>query len=122
MPPLGEPMSSWSILFSLRGRVPRAVFWQYGVVGPLVLTAMLDMLLGIVGVAERYRDAASSLLPLWPCIAVAVKRWHDRDKSGWWILLNLVPVIGLAWSLLENGFLRGTPGPNRFGQDLRGRF
>ena len=50
-------------------------------------------------------------------LAVSVKRWHDRDKSGWWVLLNLLPVIGWLWALIDNGFLRGSVGPNRFGED-----
>ena len=48
------------------------------------------------------------------------KRWHDRDKSGWWALLNLIPVIGTLWILIECGFLRGTYGGNRFGPDPLG--
>jgi len=73
--------------------------------------------------------------------AVGVKRLHDRDKSGWWILLFYVApsvlgsiantreqplagfVLGVAsfaisiWGLVELGFLRGTVGPNRYGPD-----
>ncbi len=57
-------------------------------------------------------------LPLyWIGLAVTVKRSHDRDKSGWWILIALIPLIGAIWFLIEFGFLRGTPGPNRFGPD-----
>ena len=50
-------------------------------------------------------------------IIVQIKRWHDRDKSGWWVLINLVPCIGPFWALIECGFLRGTPGPNKYGPD-----
>ena len=110
------------ILFSLRGRVPRKVFWLYGVLGPLLASVMIEMLLGIAGAAERTADITASLLLLWPCLAVAVKRWHDRDKSGWWALVYLIPLIGLLWTLLGNGLRRGTPGPNRFGADLTGAF
>ena len=52
-----------------------------------------------------------------PNLAVAAKRWHDRDKSGWWMLIALVPIIGWIWALVETGFLAGTSGPNRFGAD-----
>jgi uncharacterized membrane protein YhaH (DUF805 family) len=54
---------------------------------------------------------------LWIGLVLSVKRWHDRNKSGWWVLVNLVPVVGWLWQLIECGFLRGTTGPNRFGQD-----
>lgn len=50
-------------------------------------------------------------------LAVASKRWHDRDKSGWWSLIGLVPVVGALWLIVENGFLPGTAGRNRFGPD-----
>jgi uncharacterized membrane protein YhaH (DUF805 family) len=55
------------------------------------------------------------LLLLWPSICLYAKRWHDRDKSGWWSLIGLIPIIGGLWMLIELGFLRGTDGPNRFG-------
>jgi uncharacterized membrane protein YhaH (DUF805 family) len=115
-----DPMSTPQILFGFRGRVPRRVFWLYGVLGPLLASVMLEMLLGIVGVSERRAEALTTLLLVWPCAAVSVKRWHDRDKSGWWALVYLIPVIGLLWTLIANGLLRGTRGANRFGDDLTG--
>ena len=120
--PFDDPMSTVQILFAFRGRVPRKVFWLYGVLGPLLVSVMLEMLLGIVGVTERRAEALTSLLLVWPCTAVSVKRWHDRDKSGWWVLVYLIPAIGLLWTLIANGLLRGTPGANRFGEDLTGRW
>jgi uncharacterized membrane protein YhaH (DUF805 family) len=68
-------------------------------------------------------------------VFVGIKRLHDRDKSGWWLLLfYLVPALlsghgailsligfGLTiWGIVELGFLRGTMGPNRFGPDPLG--
>ena len=53
---------------------------------------------------------------MWVSLAVQVKRWHDRNKSGWWVLIGLVPVIGGIWALIENGFLAGDEAENRFGQ------
>jgi len=53
----------------------------------------------------------------WIGLAVAAKRWHDRGKSAWWILIAFVPVIGGLWYLIECGFLKGTSGANRFGSD-----
>ena len=57
---------------------------------------------------------------LWPSLALQVKRWHDRDKSGWFVLVNLIPFIGWLWTLIECGFLDGTQGPNRFGPSPKG--
>lgn len=104
-------------LFSFEGRVGRAKFW---------LMVLLTTVVSCAGAGINARSSgdpsygAGSLLELamlWPNLAVSVKRWHDRDKSGWWVLINFVPVIGWIWSFIENGILRGTTGPNRFGAD-----
>jgi len=58
----------------------------------------------------------SSVL-IWPALALHVKRWHDRNKSGWWVLINLVPVAGIIWAIIEIGHLQGTVGPNQYGDD-----
>jgi uncharacterized membrane protein YhaH (DUF805 family) len=50
-------------------------------------------------------------------LAGATKRLHDRDRSGWFQFIVFVPLIGAIWLFLETAFLRGTPGPNRFGPD-----
>jgi uncharacterized membrane protein YhaH (DUF805 family) len=119
--PFDDPMSTREILFGWRGRVPRRVFWLYGVLGPLLVSVIAELLLGIVGVSARATELLTTLLLAWPCAAVCAKRWHDRDKSGWWVLICFVPLIGVLWTLLANGLLRGTKGPNRFGDDLTGR-
>jgi uncharacterized membrane protein YhaH (DUF805 family) len=60
---------------------------------------------------------------LWPSLAVSVKRCHDRNKSGLWLILMYLAcftVIGALWPLIELGFLDGTPGPNKFGPSPKG--
>ena len=59
--------------------------------------------------------AIISVLFLDPTYALATKRWHDRDKSGWWSLIAFVPVIGGFWMLIELGFLGGSAGGNSYG-------
>ena len=56
------------------------------------------------------------LLTLVPHLAINTKRCHDRDRSGWFILLSLIPLVNL-WYIVEVGFLPGTKGNNRFGPD-----
>ena len=51
----------------------------------------------------------------WMELAVGAKRYHDMGKSGWRQALGLIPIIGSIWVFIELGFVRGTPGPNRFG-------
>ncbi len=54
------------------------------------------------------------LVVIWPAIAISIKRWHDRGKSGWWILIGFVPLIGGLWALID---LPGTSGTNQYGPD-----
>lgn len=67
---------------------------------------------------------AATVLTTWIGLAVSIKRFHDRDKSGFWILIIFVPLIGPLWQFIECGFLAGTDGGNRFGQpgDLASSF
>ena len=118
---LAEPMTPAQILFSLDGRIPRKTWWLWGVLALLGVAIIGGLLLGIAGVGGDTAGFVMNVLVLWPAIATSVKRWHDRDKSGWWTLINLIPVVGIIWVIVENGFLRGTVGPNRFGEDLTGK-
>jgi uncharacterized membrane protein YhaH (DUF805 family) len=65
---------------------------------------------------------AFGVLVTWISLAIAVKRYHDRDKSGWWALIIFLPVIGALWYLIECGFLRGTEGNNDYGPDPLSRY
>ena len=105
---------------SAQGQVNRKQWWLYLVL-PLIAGSII---LGGVDRAIGTFDAESGggllsgiwgLATLIPAILVDIKRWHDRDKSGWWMLIALVPIIGWIWFLIELGFLKGTAGPNRFG-------
>ncbi|HEY0116924.1 MAG TPA: DUF805 domain-containing protein [Allosphingosinicella sp.] len=60
-----------------------------------------------------------SLFAFIPNLAVTIRRLHDTDKSGWFILLGLIPLVG-AIVLLVFYFMDGTRGPNRFGPDPKG--
>jgi len=71
--------------------------------------------LGIVGVILLVVFALATFIP---SIAVQVRRFHDQDKSGWFVLLALVPYVG-GLILLIFMMLEGTRGPNRFGPDPR---
>lgn len=127
---------SWShLLFSFEGRIGRAPYW-YFVLGATIVFAVLLAFAGIslfsgVGLdgtpaAVPTAGLAGLLLPvvcialLWPSLAISAKRWHDVDKSAWWVLIGLVPVVGGLVALVFNGFVAGSPGANRFGHPPRG--
>lgn len=117
----------WTYLFtSFEGRINRAKFWA-GIGVFFVISfigGIIDNLIGttIEGLPYGWVYLLVSLAMLYFAIALYAKRWHDRDKSGWWTLIILVPIIGGIWFFIECGCLAGTRGPNRFGSDpLEGR-
>ena len=115
--PSPAPLEPEQVFFSFKGRIGRATWWLYGVGAMVGLGLLLTALLRIAGVESERAAGIVSLLLLWPSLAISVKRWHDRGKSGWWVLVGLIPVIGGLWLLIENGLLRGSAGANRFGPD-----
>lgn len=105
------------LLFNFDGRINRAKFW----IGIVILWAANAILVAIASAANSSGVWALyglvSLVLIWPSLAVSIKRWHDRGKSGWWVLIVLIPFIGWIWALIETGFLEGTRGPNQYGPD-----
>lgn len=144
---------SWKDVFlSFGGRISRATYWQAGL-------AILAYLLLLFVVMAAFLSGGDAPLPerilgvalpvgilalpaLYASFAIGLKRLHDRDKSGWWMLpFYVLPGLldqwsrqlgedagaGLAvslasfalslWAIVEFGFLRGTRGANRFGAD-----
>ena len=128
-------------LLSPNGRITRAGFWGAWL-AVIFLTLVAGLTLAMLGdyVTQQGGDGLLASLaddlkrPLWIGLLLAlpvawmafclvVKRWHDRGRSGWWLLLALVPLIGQVWALVECGFLAGTRGGNKYGPSpLRGRY
>jgi uncharacterized membrane protein YhaH (DUF805 family) len=112
-----DRMSFTDLYLGLEGRVSRRTFWLHGVVALLVVAMVAVGLLDAAGLNAEVAGGLVNLALAWPVIAVSAKRWHDYNRSGWWALVNLVPPVGWLVSLALNGFIPGTPGPNRFGPD-----
>lgn len=105
---------------SAQGRVNRKQFWLWLVLpctAISIVLILLDLALGTYDAKDGVGllSGIFSLVVIIPAILVYIKRWHDRNKSGWWMLILLIPLVGAIWFLIEVGFLPGTPGPNRFG-------
>ena len=106
---------------SPEGRVNRKQFWLWLVL-PLaaieILPALGDVATGSYN-PELSIGLSRAIFAYWVAlilgVIVYIKRFHDRDKSGWWVLIDLIPIIGAIWLPIELGLLKGTPGPNRFG-------
>ena len=96
------------------GRSPRSEYWWFALFNILTLTAV--SLVGALLHDHGILYTLGSLALLLPSLALAVRRMHDLDRSGWWLLVGFVPVIGTIL-LLVWFCTRGTGGPNQFGQD-----
>ena len=112
-------LSIKDILFSFKGRIPRKTYW-YSALGMILASFVLMFLVALLTGGNESAISVIMLIlyiPLiWVSLAIQVKRWHDRNKSGWWVLISFVPLIGPIWALIENGFLAGDEAENRFGK------
>jgi len=91
------------------GRARRKEYWMF-----FLFNIIVSIVIGIIAGLIKLPILANlySLAVLVPSIAVGVRRMHDSDHSGWWIL---VPFVNLYFAVID-----GTPGPNRFGENPKG--
>jgi uncharacterized membrane protein YhaH (DUF805 family) len=113
-------------LFSFQGRLRRRDYWLLSIfLGAIVLVAYVAAAaMGVDVTSESDEGTVLQLIVtlgiLWPSVALGVKRCHDRNQSGWWMLIEIIPVIGGFWALINLGILDGTQGRNRFGSSPKG--
>jgi uncharacterized membrane protein YhaH (DUF805 family) len=128
----GAPVNYYGKAFTqyatFSGRAGRMEFWVFtlvnlavaGVGGTLfIMSALLGYFVfdsPAVAIAIWVVFATFALVTLLPSLAVTVRRLHDTDRSGWFILLGLVPLVGEI-ILVVLLVMEGTRGPNRFGAD-----
>ena len=112
------------------GRSRRTEYWMFQL-GQMVLFIGYFMLIAVFGAIAGNSGGEAlvgvMIIPFFllilalfiPNLAVAVRRLHDQDKSGWWLLIQFVPFGGII--LLVFMLIEGTPGPNEYGPDPKGR-
>jgi uncharacterized membrane protein YhaH (DUF805 family) len=100
-----------------RGRARRAEYWWF-----ILFTLLVSLVAGVIDTAlgttmqsgVGFVGTVASLALLLPTLAVTVRRLHDTDRSGWWVLAFLIPIVGfelwLVFMLSDSN-----PEPNRFG-------
>lgn len=104
------------------GRAGRAEYW-YFVLFNILVSIGLSVALGLLG-AMAGSDALGSLSGLYslavlvPSVAVGVRRLHDTGRSGWWMLIALVPILG-AIALIYFLVLEGDAEGNEYGPGAR---
>jgi uncharacterized membrane protein YhaH (DUF805 family) len=108
---------------TFEGRARRKEYWFFALFNflALVVLTVVDMAIGTFNEqAEIGLFGGIYLLAvLIPSIAVTVRRLHDTDRSGWWILLNFIPVVG-SIVIMVFAVLDSQPGGNRFGPNPKG--
>lgn len=98
------------------GRARRVEFWMFALINILISIAIaaLENILGIAQGGQGVLSTIYSLVVLIPSLAIGTRRLHDTGRSGWWLLLSLVPIVGAIVLII---FLAGDsqPGANKFG-------
>ncbi|MDE0681650.1 MAG: DUF805 domain-containing protein [Candidatus Poribacteria bacterium] len=112
-------MNFAQICFSFKGRVGRGIWWLIQVLIAIIVVILeaVDPELFDPDSLKVSHYLITLVVLAWIELAVAAKRWHDRNKSALWILFTLIPIIGQIWTVVELGFIKGTKGHNRFGPD-----
>ena len=120
MSPIDWAMRPLKKYTDFSGRAPRAEYWWFYLltVVAYLIALILDSLIG-TGAAFASTGIIMLLIILGlliPSLAAGVRRLHDTDRSGWWLLIAFIPLVG-AIVLLVFFVLEGTKGDNRFGPD-----
>lgn len=107
------------------GRSRRKEYWMF-TLGVIIVAIVLSFVEGALGIGGMVGGIYGPLTLLFvlaviiPSVAVQVRRFHDQDKSGWFVLISFIPFVG-GIIVLVFMCLEGTPGNNRFGADPKGR-
>jgi uncharacterized membrane protein YhaH (DUF805 family) len=107
-------MKVWRQILLLQGRLSRRQFW--------LQTLLLWVLFyGIWELSALPPQGAALWLingpMLWLLFTLSVRRLHDRNYAGWWLLAVVVPVFGAVWLLWQLAMRRGLEQANRWGED-----
>src|ERR1700724_925591 len=96
---------------NFRGRAARSEFWYWTLFSIIasIVGALVDYVLGTDGLSVVQNLVGLALFV--PGLAVSVRRLHDLDRTGWWILLGLIPLVGVIILIIWY-CQRGTIGPN----------
>ena len=110
-------LDAWKNYFTFTGRSRRKAYWVFFVFNVLatILANLIDNILGLTG--QGVYGPVSTLYALavfLPGLALAIRRLHDTGRSGWWMLLGFIPLLG--WIVLLIFFVTDSqPGSNRYG-------
>jgi uncharacterized membrane protein YhaH (DUF805 family) len=101
-------------IFSFRGRISRGNFWWKLILVLAVFMIASSLLVPNFGATSTW---LLNPLALWAMCALTVRRLHDRNFSGRWLLIMLLPIGGAVWLLWQLAIRKGIDDPNRWGNN-----
>ncbi len=124
-------LNAWKKTFDYSSRSTRAEFWSFAFINPIlyVVLFLLTMMFDTNTPEQDLTTDAQVFLifliayfiaAIFPTLSLRVRRLHDIDFRGWWILIQFIPLIG-SLVMLIFALMDGTVGDNRFGADPKGR-
>jgi uncharacterized membrane protein YhaH (DUF805 family) len=109
----------WQKYAQFDGRSRRKEYWMFTLINMLIYVVIFAFTFGARGslltIAFWIFCFLYGIAAIIPSLAVSVRRLHDTGRSGWWLLISLIPFGGFV--LLVFYVLDGTPGPNEYGPD-----
>jgi uncharacterized membrane protein YhaH (DUF805 family) len=93
------------------GRAGRPEYWWFALIN-FIISLVLDVV--IPGTIGQVLGGIYAILVLLPSIGVGIRRLHDTNRSGWWLLVGIIPIVGWVWIIVLLA-LAGDIGPNRYG-------
>lgn len=99
---------------NFEGRARRREYWMFALANCLI-GIIWGVIMGILGLPQACVYLPTLALFL-PGLAVSVRRLHDIGKSGWWLLIAFIPLIGGIWLLILHA-QDGQPGSNQYGEN-----
>ncbi|MFP5204380.1 MAG: DUF805 domain-containing protein [Acidobacteriota bacterium] len=111
---------AWKRYAQFAGRSRRKEYWMFTLIHSLIIAGLylagLALTLVLVGIPLLVLTWLYSLAAVIPCFACSVRRLHDVGKSGWWLLLGLIPIIGgivlIVWQATDSQIGDNPYGPN----------
>ncbi|MFI9274281.1 DUF805 domain-containing protein [Kitasatospora sp. NPDC052896] len=95
-----------------RGRARRKEYWMFFLFN-LIIDAVLAILGNLLNVGFAL-EGVYTLLVLLPSLAVLIRRLHDVSRTGWWVLIGVIPLVGFI-TLLVFSVGESQPGSNKYG-------
>ena len=97
-----------------KGRAQRMEYWIFTLINLLIML-VLELIDSALGIGLVFSGIYGLVVAI-PSLAVSFRRLHDIGKSGWWLLISLIPVLGVLllfyWACLDGEYGRNAYGPN----------